>query len=111
MKNVQSPINIRDENVKWYIENIHNMVEYASVYGIMLALENMESEEMNSVDLLFSIQFLHRLYAFFKFSCHSEFPVNQYSIGICISLWNYARSGKYGVGGNEFCGKVYEAGA
>ena len=47
---VPKGINIRDENVKWYIENIHNMVEYASVYGIMLALENMESEEMNSVE-------------------------------------------------------------
>lgn len=41
---------VKKENVKWFMENIHNMVEYASIHGIMLALENMESEEMNSVE-------------------------------------------------------------
>lgn len=40
---------ISAENVSCYMDNLHDLVEYASKYGIMLALENMEAEEMNSV--------------------------------------------------------------
>lgn len=40
---------VNDENLNWYIENLHAMVEYASIHGITLALENMEAKDMNSV--------------------------------------------------------------
>jgi len=40
---------ISEENVNWYMDSLHYLVESTSSYGVMLALENMETEDMNSV--------------------------------------------------------------